>query len=322
MEQVQPKRTILIVDDQEIDRTILIDFLQKEYELLIAQDGRKALDILEEKAEMLSAVLLDVVMPVLDGSEVLRAMQEKNLLARVPVLVTSQEHDTESELQALRFGASDFIAKPFNMGVLMHRLANVIKMNEAGKKIDALQRDEITGLYTKVAFAEHASRILHERTDVEWNIIALDIDRFKLVNESYGQETGDELLAYLAKKLQQYVDKKSCIGARSYADHFYLLVERQDYSYIESCHAELVEYLQKFPLEMKIALKFGVYEIHDREMEIDSMCDRAQIAVNQIKGQYVTEIYFYDDSLRKQLLKEQRITDDMEHAPRENQLQA
>lgn len=321
MEQVQSKRTILIVDDQEIDRVILIDFLQKEYELLIAQDGREALDILEEKAEMLSAVLLDVMMPVMDGFEVLRAMQEKILLAQVPVLVTSQEHDTETELQALRLGASDFIAKPFNVGVLMHRLANVIKMNEASKKIDALQRDEITGLYTKVAFAEHASRILHERTDVEWDIIALDIDRFKLVNESYGQEMGDALLAYLAKMLQQYADKKSCIGSRFYADHFYLLVERQDYCYIKNRHTELVEYLQKFPMDMKIALKFGVYEIYDRNMEIDSMCDRAQIAVNQIKGQYVTDIYFYDDSLRKQLLMEQRITDDMETALDEHQFQ-
>lgn len=321
MEQVQPKRTILIVDDQEIDRTILIDFLQREYELLTAQDGREALDILEEKADLVSAVLLDVVMPAMDGFEVLRKMQEKELLARVPVLVTSQEHDEESELQALRLGASDFIAKPFHMNVLMHRLANVIKLNEASKKIDALQRDEITGLYTKVAFAEHASRMLHERTDIEWNIIALDIDRFKLVNESYGQETGDELLAYLAQMLQQYVQQKNCICARSYADHFYLLVERRDYSYIKKRHTELVEYLQKFPLDMKIALKFGVYEIHDREMEIDSMCDRAQIAVNQIKGQYVTEIYFYDDSLRKQLLMEQRITDDMELALDEHQFQ-
>ena len=321
MEQVQPKRTILIVDDQEIDRTILIEFLQREYELLTEQDGREALDILEEKADLVSAVLLDVVMPAMDGFEVLRKMQEKELLARVPVLVTSQEHDEESELQALRLGASDFIAKPYHMSVLMHRLANVIKLNEASKKIDALQRDEITGLYTKVAFAEHASRMLHERTDIEWNIIALDIDRFKLVNESYGQETGDELLAYLAQMLLQYTQKKNCICARSYADHFYLLVERKDYCYIKKRHTELVEYLQKFPLDMKIALKFGVYEIHDREMEIDSMCDRAQIAVNQIKGQYVTEIYFYDDSLRKQLLMEQRITDDMESALDEHQFQ-
>lgn len=321
MNQVQPKRMILIVDDQEIDRTILTDFLKSDYELLTANNGREALDVLAEKGDILSAVLLDIVMPVMDGYEVLRTMRDKGLLARVPVLVTSQKEGDESELEALSLGASDFIAKPYNEGILKHRLLNVIRMNEASKKIDALQRDEVTGLYTKVAFAEHAAQILHEQTNVEWNMIALDIDRFKLVNESYGQEMGDELLAYLAKKLQYYADTKNCICARSYADHFFLLVERREYCYIKNRHTELVEHLQKFPLDMKIALKFGVYEIRDRDMEISSMCDRAQIAANQIKGQYVTEIYFYDDSLRKQLLKEQRITDDMEQALRENQFQ-
>ncbi|MGN0343384.1 MAG: EAL domain-containing protein [Lachnospiraceae bacterium] len=321
MNQVQPKRTLLIVDDQEIDRIILTDFLKRDYNLLTANNGREALDVLEEKGDELSAVLLDIMMPVMDGFEVLREMNDRELLADVPVLVTSQKEGEESELEALSLGASDFISKPYNQEILTHRLSNVIKMNEASKKIDALQRDEITGLYTKVAFAEHASRILHEQTDIEWNMIALDIDRFKLVNESYGQETGDKLLAYLAKMLHHYEDTKNCICARSYADHFFLLVERRDYYYIKNRHTELVEHLQEFPVDMKIALKFGVYEIHDREMEIDSMCDRAQIAVNQIKGQYVTEISFYDDSLRKQLLKEQRITDDMELALRDQQFQ-
>lgn len=321
MGQVQPKRTILIVDDQEIDRIILMDFLKSEYELLTATNGKEALDVLHEKADTLSAVLLDIVMPVMDGYEVLRAMSEDELLAHVPVLVTSEQDGDESELTALRLGASDFISKPYHCEILKHRLSNVIKMSEASKKIDALQRDEVTGLYTKVAFAEHAAQFLHEQTDVEWNMIALDIDRFKLVNESYGQDSGDELLAYLAKALLYYEETKNCICARSYADHFFLLVERRDYCYIKNRHTELVGYLEKFPLDMKIALKFGVYEIHDRDMEINSMCDRAQIAANQIKGQYVTDIYFYDDSLRKQLLQEQRITDDMEQALRENQFQ-
>ena len=321
MNQVQQKRTVLIVDDQAMDREILKDYLINDYELLMAMDGREALDILEERGEKISAVLLDIVMPVMDGFEVLDAMRDREMLAHVPVLVTSQQEGEEAELQALRFGASDFITKPYNEEILKHRLLNVIRMNEATKKIDALQRDEVTGLYTKMAFADHAAQILHDQTDIEWNMIALDIDRFKLVNESYGEETGDKLLSYLAQMLLHYEDTRNCICARSYADHFFLLVERRDYDYIKMRHTELVEYLQKFPLDMKIALKFGVYEIHDREMEISSMCDRAQIAANQIKGQYVTEIYFYDDSLRKQLLIEQRITDDMELALEKKQFQ-
>lgn len=321
MKQVQQKRTLLIVCICENDQIVLTDFLKNEYELLTAKDGGEALRILEERMDTIAVVLLDIVEPVSDSWAILRALSDSGMLTRVPVLVMSQTADGKPEPDELSLGVSDGISKPYNEFILRHRLANLIRMDAALKKIDAQQRDKVTGLYTKAAFGEHASRILHEQTDVEWNMIALDIDRFKLVNESYGERTGDELLAYLAKMLHHYEVTKNCVCARSYADHFFLLVERRDYDYIKSRHTELAEYLQKFPLGMKIALKFGVYEIDDREIEINSMCDRAQIAVKQIKGQYVTEIYFYDDSLRKQLLMEQRITDDMESALREGQFQ-
>lgn len=317
----QLRRTVLIVDDQEINRDILTELLQDDYELLTAEDGREALDVMEQNCDRLSAVLLDIIMPKMDGYEVLRAMREDEALKHIPVLVASQENGEISELKALSLGANDFIGKPYHAGILKCRLLNLIQMYESVQKIATLQRDEITGLYTKVAFAEHAAAKLRDYPDVEWNLIALDIDHFKLINESYGRQTGDELLAYLAKKLLYFMKTQNCVCARSYADHFFLLVERQDYCCIKNRHTELVEFLQKFPSDMKIALKFGVYQIHDRQMEIDSMCDRAQLAVNQIKGQYVTEIYFYDDSLRKQLLLEQRITDEMEQALEEKQFQ-
>lgn len=316
--QVQPKRTLLVVDDQEIDRDILSNILASDYNVLTAKNGKQALDIVDRKGNIIAAILLDIIMPVMDGYQVLQQLhaEEGN---DIPVLVMSQENSEESELRAFTMGASDFITKPYHTSVLKHRLMRAIQMHEAGKKIDVLQRDEVTGLYTKVAFADHAARILQEQTDTEWNMIALDIDRFKLVNESYGQQVGDELLAYLAQLLKHYSETQNCICARSYADHFFLLVERRDYNYIKNRYDQMIRHLDNFPLDMKVALKLGVYQIRDREMEIDSMCDRAQIAVNQVKGQYVKEISFYDDSLRKQLLREQRITDDMEQALRERQ---
>lgn len=321
MTQVQRKRRVLIVDDQKFDRILIADFLKDDYELETAENGKEALELLKERGDTFSAVLLDIVMPVMDGYDVLRAMRSDEELAHMPVLVMSNHEDDHSELEALRLGANDFVPKLCHQDILKRRLFNAIQMNEANKKIDILQRDELTGLHTKAAFAEHAYLLLHEHPEKEWDIIAMDIDHFKLVNESYGQKVGDELLIHLAKMLLHYEETQICLCARSYADQFYLLMERRDYAAIEKLHAELVEYLQQIPLDMKVLLKFGVYEIRDREMKVDSMCDRAQIAVRQIKGQYETEIYFYDDSMRRQLLKEQHITDDMETALREQQFQ-
>ena len=86
MNQVQQKRTILIVEDLEIDRTILTDFLKNDYELLMAKDGREALDVLREKADILSAVLLDIVMPVMDGLECCRHIKNEVTTSHIPVL--------------------------------------------------------------------------------------------------------------------------------------------------------------------------------------------------------------------------------------------
>ncbi len=315
--QIQPKRTILIVDDQEIDRDILSALLESDYNILTAANGRQALELISRKAGMLAAVLLDLIMPVMDGYEVLQHLKAKD--SRIPVLVMSQENSEESELRALTAGASDFVAKPYHAGVLRHRLKHAIEMHEASQKIDVLQRDEVTGLYTKVAFADHASRILRDQTDKKWDIIMIDIDRFKLVNEFYGQQVGDQLLAHMGELLKNYSDTGHCICARSYADHFFMLAERHDYNHIKQDYDEMAHHMEKFPLDMKVVLKLGIYQITDWRMEIDSMCDRAQIALNQVKGQYLRKISFYDDSLRKQLLREQRITDSMEQALREHQ---
>ena len=317
MKSAQPGRKVLIVDGEEMNRKVFADLLRDEYELMSAGDVREALRLLVKYRVKLSAVLLDA--SALDAHDFLGAMRTDKRVKDIPVLVTGSDGVELPREDVLGLSASDFISRPYDADILKRRLSNLIRMHEAGKKIDTLQRDAVTGLYTRVAFAEHAARVLREQPDVEWNMIAMDIEHFKLVNESYGQRIGDELLAYFAKKLHYYSATKNCVCVRSYADHFFLLVERRDISYIKNRHMELTEYLEKFPLDMKMSLKFGVYEIYDREMEIDSMCDRAQIAVNQIKGEYVKEICYYDDSLRRQMILEQRITDEMELALKNEQ---
>ncbi len=319
MNQLQPRRTVLVVDDQEINRDLLTAVLEGDYQVLTAADGRQALELINQKKELLSAVILDLVMPVMDGYALLQQLQAENI--DIPVLVMSQENGGPAELKALESGAADFVAKPYHSGVLKHRLLRAIELHEAGKKIDVLQRDDLTGLYTKTAFSEYAEYLLQQYPDKQWNIIAIDIDRFKLVNETYGRQKGDELLIYLGKLLAHYSEVCGMIASRAYADHFYLMAERHDYDFIKSCYDEIARYIVEFPLDMKINVKLGVYQILDPTVEIGSMCDRAHMAINEIKGEYVREISFYNDSLREKLMREQWIVDDMEQALKEHQFQ-
>ena len=120
MDQVQPKQTLLVVDDQEIDREILSNILGVDYHVLTAKNGKQALDIVDRKGHILAAILLDIIMPVMDGYEVLQQLHEDEEASEIPVLVMSQENTEESELKALTMGASDFITKPYHASVLKH----------------------------------------------------------------------------------------------------------------------------------------------------------------------------------------------------------
>ena len=101
------KRKVLVVEDQKLNRAVLKEILESEYDVLYAVNGKEALDIMNREGRHLSLVLLDIVMPVMDGYEVLKVMERRKLLEQIPVLVASQHFGDDSELQALLHGAVD-----------------------------------------------------------------------------------------------------------------------------------------------------------------------------------------------------------------------
>ena len=111
---MKKENTILIVEDKEINRDFLVELLRDDYEILEASNGKEAMDILDDDSYKVSVVILDIIMPVMNGYDVLRSMKQKRYLPKIPVIVTSTEGDEESELKALSMGASDFFRKPYN----------------------------------------------------------------------------------------------------------------------------------------------------------------------------------------------------------------
>ena len=110
---MRQRDTILIVDDMEINRVILDGLFQEEYHLLEAENGEQALLLLRQYHENIAIMLLDVVMPVMDGYKVLQEMGANGLLDEVPVVVITADNSLEGELRAFDLGASDIIVKPF-----------------------------------------------------------------------------------------------------------------------------------------------------------------------------------------------------------------
>lgn len=139
------KLQILIVDDSELNRELLAGMLGDEYEIYQVENGKKAIDILEENREQFKLVLLDINMPVMDGYEVLSIMKRRKWLDKLPVIVISAEISGESVKKAYELGASDYFVRPFNVAIVLRRVRNMITLYD---NISSNLKDAVTMLST------------------------------------------------------------------------------------------------------------------------------------------------------------------------------
>ena len=139
------KMKILIVDDSELNRELLASMLEDEYEIYQVENGKKAIDILEENREQFKLVLLDMNMPVMDGYEVLSIMKRRKWLDKLPVIVISAEIRGESVKKAYELGASDYFVRPFNAAIVLRRVRNTITLYD---NISSNLKDAVTMLST------------------------------------------------------------------------------------------------------------------------------------------------------------------------------
>lgn len=146
------KHQILIVEDNEINREMLKAILSDDYKILEAENGREALDILELNKENIALILLDVIMPVMDGYTFLDIVKKDPVLSLIPVIVATQSDSEESKINALEHGAADYVSKPYRPQIIRHRAASIIKLRETAAMVNQFKFDRLTGLYSKEFF--------------------------------------------------------------------------------------------------------------------------------------------------------------------------
>lgn len=137
------KRKILIVDDSELNREVLAEVLKQDFEILEAEDGAQAVMTLQKQTAEISLVLLDVVMPVMDGYEVLAVMNKNHWIDDIPVIMISSENSSVHIHRAYDLGVTDFITRPFDFAVVRRRVANVLLLYEKQKNLVDLVSDQI-----------------------------------------------------------------------------------------------------------------------------------------------------------------------------------
>lgn len=306
------KRKILVVEDNEINRATLCVILSSQYTVLEAENGEQALSLLEKYREGISLILLDIVMPVMDGYTFLKHLKADNRLNSIPVIVTTSNNSEADEVTALSNGATDFITKPYRAQVILHRAAGIIRLRETSTLIHQIQYDRVTGVYSKEYFCQQVREILFRNPDVKYDVLCSDIEDFKLINDTFGMAAGDRLLRQVAALCTQRLGDRGICG-RLNADQFACLLEHRE-DYADEMFTQSDSKINSGFGDLNVIMKYGIYTVEDREVSVEQMCDRALLAAHSIKGKYGKHFALYDDKLRGTLLRRQAITDGMETA--------
>lgn len=142
-EERNRERKILVVDDSEINRAILREILDRDYDIIEAKDGAEATQLIQKNKYSLSLILLDLMMPVMDGIGVLEYMNEHDLIDLIPVIMITSETGAEFVDKAYQLGVSDFVNRPFNKQIILHRVTNTIVLNAKQKRMEGMIKRQI-----------------------------------------------------------------------------------------------------------------------------------------------------------------------------------
>lgn len=310
------RKYVLIVDDCQQDRMAVADVLRSDYDILEACNGKQALEILSRKRAQISLIMLDLMMPVMDGYEFLEMYRKRKEYSYLPVVVCTTEDDPEREQKSLELGAWDFVLKNSSPGIMRLRAGNAIEKS----KVRFLEYDFLTGIYGQQKFYQATRELLDQRAGENFAFIHFDIDRFRIINTLYGSKEGDRLIHFVAGAIRKVM---TAYGRGTYGrlggDVFGMCVPYEDgaaiYHILEGIRAEIRKHSVHYYLETCA----GIYLVDDPDMEVAAMHDNAEIAAAQCKGQYMVHDVLYTEEIGQKVLREQHIIDEMDAALAEQQ---
>ena len=223
------KKTVLIVEDEAINLNILVTILRDEYNLIIEKSGLKA--IARAQQQLPDLILLDIMLPDLDGYSVITALKNNDYTKEIPVIFISALKDVKDEEKGLMLGAVDYITKPYNASIIKARVRTHMKLVTQRKFLEKIAMlDGLTEIPNRRSFTEKFS---HEwdrgiRSGKCLSLIVADVDYFKQYNDHYGHGMGDVALKDIANVFSASINRSSDFVARIGGEEFAVILPETD----------------------------------------------------------------------------------------------
>lgn len=278
---------ILIVDDAMENVQILHQALQGEHDVLFALNGAKALEI--ARHQLPDLILLDAVMPGMDGYAVCKALRESPVTRDIPIIFVTALKTPEDETRALGAGAADFISKPVNSAVVRARVRTQLTVKRQSDALRALSlTDGLTGVSNRRAFDD---ALINEwrrcgRAQVPVALIMVDIDNFKAFNDEYGHQAGDECLRQVSAAMQRAAARPQDMVARYGGEEFVVLLPHLDTHGAEGVARRLLEEVAQLgiaharsPAAPQVTVSLGIASVTPNERRAPDLLVKAADAL-------------------------------------------
>jgi len=293
MKSTKKRRKILVVDDAPVNVQLLVTYLEAEgYDVISAANGGEA--VKQVRCEKPDLVLLDVMMPLLDGFEVCKILKSDNVTKFTPVIMVTALNEIKDKVKGMDSGADDYLSKPFNKMELLARVRSLLRIkdlnDQLNEKVDELEEakellrqqaitDGLTGLFNYRHFKEQLLMELNraQRHNTHVSLIMLDIDYFKHYNDTNGHPAGDMVLKELAELLKVNV-RKIDLAARYGGEEFVLVLmetNKESARFVAEKIRRLVEehpfaFEEKQP-NGKLTISTGVATFPEDEKDFDGL---------------------------------------------------
>ena len=289
------RETILLVDDVDINLDILREILKEKYDLIFAKDGYEAVEIALNKH--IDLILLDIMMPKLDGYKVCNILKHNSKTKNVPVIFVTAKIDEESIAKGYDFGAVDYVTKPYKRKELLARIKTHLEIKSLIQNLEYIaNHDTMTGIYNRRYFFKLATQRFIDSKETLYAVM-IDIDKFKNVNDTYGHQVGDKVIKKFAQIVKNYIDDTTIFG-RLGGEEFALICNFKSLSEIQK-RVEIIrmaierdEIILENKKELKFTVSLGFAKANNTHQTIDDLLKDADDALYEAKGTGRNKIIF------------------------------